>query len=117
MLEVLREIAVEAGRPVAQVALAWAAAQPGMTSLIVGATKVAQIQDNIASLEITLTPEQLDKLATVSALAPANAISDLFGGGEPRNLRWGYGQRLELTSLTVGAEVLATACRCGIPKA
>jgi aryl-alcohol dehydrogenase-like predicted oxidoreductase len=66
-LDALREVATEAGRPMAQVALAWASAQKDVTSLILGATKVEQLQDNIASLSVTLTVEQLSKLNDVSA--------------------------------------------------
>jgi aryl-alcohol dehydrogenase-like predicted oxidoreductase len=66
-LEALREVAAEVGRPMAQVALAWATAQSGITSLILGATKVEQIHDNIASLEISLTAEQVAKLNDASA--------------------------------------------------
>jgi len=78
-LDALREVASEAGRPLAQVALAWAAAQPGITSLIIGVTKVEQLQDNIASLGFTLTPAQLAKLTEASALVPAHP-NMLFSG-------------------------------------
>ena len=40
--------------------------QPGVTSLILGATKVEQLQDNIASLAVTLTPGQIGKLNAAS---------------------------------------------------
>ena len=66
-LDALREVAAEVGKPMAQVALAWASAQPGVTSLILGATKVEQIADNIASLSITLTADQLAKLGEAGA--------------------------------------------------
>ena len=46
--------------------MAWAAAQPAVSSLIIGATKVAQLQDNIASLEVTLLPEQIATLNAAS---------------------------------------------------
>jgi len=70
ILEALRAVATEASLPLAQVALAWAAAQPGMSSLIIGASKLAQLHDNLASLAITLTPEQLKKLDAASAPEP-----------------------------------------------
>jgi len=66
-LDALRKVADQVGRPLAQVALAWAQAQRGVSSLIIGATKVEQLNDNIASLEIQLTPAQLTALNTVSA--------------------------------------------------
>ena len=66
-LDAMREVADEVDRPMAQVALAWAAAQPGVSSLIIGATRVEQLHDNIASLDIRLTPEQTAKLNAASA--------------------------------------------------
>ncbi len=68
VLEALKTVATEAGCPLAQVALAWASAQPQITSLIIGASKPGQVNDNIASLAIRLTPEQLQTLNTASAL-------------------------------------------------
>lgn len=70
VLDILQKVAVEADRPPAQVALAWASAQPGITSLILGASKVEQLHDNIASLEINLNPEQSKVLEEGSALDP-----------------------------------------------
>jgi len=47
----------------AQVALAWVRQQPAVTAPIVGATKVSQVEDAVASLSLTLTPEELAALA------------------------------------------------------
>ena len=69
-LDALRPIAEQVGRPPAQVALAWAAAQPGITSTIVGASKVEQLRDNLAALEIRLTLDQLQALDQASAPDP-----------------------------------------------
>ena len=69
-MDKLREVAAEIERPLAQVALAWARSQNGVSSLIIGATKIEQLRDNIASLEIELTPAQLAKLDEVSAPTP-----------------------------------------------
>ncbi len=70
-LDALRTAAAEAERPLAQVALAWASAQPGITSLILGASKGEQLRDNLASLDIQLTAQQLQTLDEGSALDPA----------------------------------------------
>ncbi len=67
ILDALWIAAGEIGRPPAQVALAWAAAQPGITSTLIGASTVAQLEDNLASLDITLTPQQLQALNAVSS--------------------------------------------------
>ena len=43
----LEKVAAELGRSMAQVALNWVATQPGIASVILGATKLAQLQDNL----------------------------------------------------------------------
>lgn len=68
VLDALRTAATELGLPLAQVALAWASAQPGITALIVGASKLEQLHDNLASLAIGLPPKQLRALDEASAL-------------------------------------------------
>ena len=70
-LDDLKSVAAEVGRPPAQVALAWAAGRPGITSTIIGASRLEQLQDNLASLEITLTPEQTEALNKASAIPSA----------------------------------------------
>lgn len=67
ILEALRTVSSEAGYPMAQVALAWASAQPGITSLILGANNVEQLHGNLASLTVTLSPEHLTALDRASA--------------------------------------------------
>jgi aryl-alcohol dehydrogenase-like predicted oxidoreductase len=46
----------------AQIALAWILHKPGVTAPIVGASKMEQLEDAIASLEISLTPEEIASL-------------------------------------------------------
>ena len=70
VLEVLRTVAAETGRSLAQTALAWVSAQPGVTSPIIGANTIEQLQDNIASLDLKLTADQLKLLSDASALDP-----------------------------------------------
>jgi len=64
--------AVADGRGVspAQVALAWVLAQPGITSAIVGASSLEQLDDNLAAAELELTVEELAHLDAATALAP-----------------------------------------------
>lgn len=62
ILDALQKVSVEINRPSAQVALAWAAAQPGIASIILGASKPEQLWDNLSSLEVRLTAEQLQTL-------------------------------------------------------
>ncbi len=68
VLDALRAVAAEAGRPMAQVALAWASARPGITSSILGASKLEQLHDNLASMDVRLAPEQLKALDDASKL-------------------------------------------------
>ncbi len=70
ILDALREVAGQLERPLAQVALAWAAAQPGITAPIIGASRVAQLPDNLAALDIRLSAAQLRALDAASAPAP-----------------------------------------------
>ena len=71
ILAALKKVAAELDRSVAQTALAWTAAQTGISSIILGASKLEQLKDNLASPEINLTPEQLQTLNAASALDPA----------------------------------------------
>jgi aryl-alcohol dehydrogenase-like predicted oxidoreductase len=47
---------------VARVALAWLHAQPGVTSIIVGARRLSQLDDNIRALDVKLTAEEFARL-------------------------------------------------------
>jgi aryl-alcohol dehydrogenase-like predicted oxidoreductase len=62
VIDAVAQIATQRGVPRAQVALAWVSAQPGITAPIVGATKLAHIDDAVASLSITLSAEELGAL-------------------------------------------------------
>jgi aryl-alcohol dehydrogenase-like predicted oxidoreductase len=46
----------------ARVALAWVQAQPGVTSTIIGARRIAQLEDNVKALEVKLSAEELGRL-------------------------------------------------------
>jgi aryl-alcohol dehydrogenase-like predicted oxidoreductase len=47
---------------VARVALAWVQAQPGVTSTIIGARRLAQLEDNVKALEVKLSAGELGRL-------------------------------------------------------
>ncbi len=47
----LNEVAARRGQTLAQLALAWALRDPRMTSLVIGASSVAQLDDNVAALD------------------------------------------------------------------
>jgi aryl-alcohol dehydrogenase-like predicted oxidoreductase len=60
--------AAEIGRSPAQVALAWLRHRATLVVPIVGAREIAQLKDNLASLEIQLSTDQLAKLNEVSKI-------------------------------------------------
>ena len=66
----MREIGEAHGVSVARVALAWVLSRPFVTSVIIGAKTVEQLDDNLAAAGLTLTPEELARLDEVSALPP-----------------------------------------------
>src|ERR1700720_4117667 len=62
VLDALLEVAKQMKKPPAQGALNWVASQPGITSTIIGATKQAQLDDNLASLDFEIPAEQRRRL-------------------------------------------------------
>ena len=56
------EVAAARGVPAAQVALAWLLHRPGVTAPIVGATRVAHIQDALAAERLELSAEEMRRL-------------------------------------------------------
>jgi len=67
ILDELLEIAKQIGRPPAQVALNWAATQPGITSTILGASKLSQLEDNLKAIEFTIPAELRKRLDEIGA--------------------------------------------------
>lgn len=67
IVEVLKSIAHEIGKTPAQVALNWITERPGVTSTIIGATKIDQLESNLTSLDFTIPKPLSDKLEQVSA--------------------------------------------------
>lgn len=66
VIDVLEQIARETGGTPAQIALAWVAAQPGVTAPIASATRLGQLDELLGSLEISLSEEQLRRLDAAS---------------------------------------------------
>ena len=96
LLDVLERIAGETGGSVASVALAWVRRQPLVTTTLVGARTLAQLDANLASLAVELTDEQsveLDGLTTpvldypltahLQAVAPGFIQGDTTVNGVP----------------------------------
>ena len=68
-LDEVRAVATEIGSTPSRVALAWVLAQPGVSSVIIGARDVAQLDDNLGGEALTLAPELLARLDKASAPA------------------------------------------------
>ncbi len=68
----VREVAGELGLSMTQVALAWVLSRPGMTSLLLGASRPQQVTENMAALEVRLSEDQMARLDAVSALPDLN---------------------------------------------
>ncbi len=69
ILDVLKAVSAELDRPMAQVALAWTLARSGVASTLIGASKLSQLESNIAATEIRLTGDMMKRLDEASALA------------------------------------------------
>ena len=67
VLDVVRAVSTAVGCSPAQVALAWALRQPGITGLIIGASRADQVRANMASAQVELSADQMAQLSTVSA--------------------------------------------------
>lgn len=62
VVEAVAAVAARLGKPRAQVALAWVLQKPGITSPIVGATKLEQLDDAAAAVELKLSPADVAEL-------------------------------------------------------
>ena len=70
ILDVMAPIAKAHECSPARVSLAWLLAKPVVTSVIIGAKRHDQLQDNLAAIKLTLTHDELRRLDEVSALPP-----------------------------------------------
>jgi aryl-alcohol dehydrogenase-like predicted oxidoreductase len=70
VLDVLAGVAARHRVSVAQIALAWLLAQDVVTSVIIGARKPSQLEDNLKAVDVVLTDEDRSALDEVSRLPP-----------------------------------------------
>jgi len=68
IIDALEPMAKAREASIAQLALAWLLHQPVVTSVIIGANKMEQLEDNLKSIAATFTPDELKKLDAVSKL-------------------------------------------------
>ena len=86
----LEEIAQAHNASIAQVALNWLLAQPGVTSVIVGARREEQLVDNLKAATWTMTAEEVERArrgqrdaADLPVLAPAAEQHAGSAAGQP----------------------------------
>ena len=70
IVDAMKEIGDAHGASVPQIALAWLLHQPQVTSVIIGAKKMHQLEDNLKSVDVKLSEEDLGRLNEISQLAP-----------------------------------------------
>ncbi len=87
-IDAMRSIATQRNVSVAQIALAWLLHQQVVTSVIIGAKRIEQLDDNIAATAITLNAEELGALDQASKLPPEYPgwMLEFQGGGRRKQL-------------------------------
>jgi aryl-alcohol dehydrogenase-like predicted oxidoreductase len=68
LIDLLRPMAAQKGASVAQLSLAWLLQRPAVSSVIIGANKMEQLEDNLKSVSLSFTQEELDRLDEASRL-------------------------------------------------
>jgi aryl-alcohol dehydrogenase-like predicted oxidoreductase len=87
VIEAVAQVAGELGVSSAEVALAWVRGRPAITSTLIGARTLEQLRSNLASLDVTLSPDQLATLeepstASLDFPAPYHAgLGPILGFG------------------------------------
>jgi aryl-alcohol dehydrogenase-like predicted oxidoreductase len=66
VIEAMIKIAKEVDSTPARVALSWVQNRPGVTSTIIGARTMPQLEDNLAALDLKLKPEQIKLLTELT---------------------------------------------------
>lgn len=69
-VDALVEIAQTKQASAAQTALAWLLVQPGVASVIIGANKLTQLEDNLKAADLHLSTEELERLSATTAPRP-----------------------------------------------
>lgn len=72
VLDAVREVAEGRGTTMAQVALAWLVDRPAVTSVVLGARTLEQLEDNLGAADLHLEPEEVARLDDASDPEPAD---------------------------------------------
>jgi aryl-alcohol dehydrogenase-like predicted oxidoreductase len=94
----VKTVSDETGRSLAQVALAWLRYRAVPVILIIGARKLSQLQDNLASFDLTLSADQLKTLDEASRIE-LGFPHDLYAKEMVRALAYG-GLRDQILALS-----------------
>ena len=70
ILDAMAPIAKAHNCSAARISLAWLLTKPVVTSVIIGAKRLDQLQDNLAAVDVKLTEDEMKRLDEVSALPP-----------------------------------------------
>ncbi|GGJ62979.1 aldo/keto reductase [Streptomyces brasiliensis] len=84
VVEALGTVSDGLGRPMAQVALNWALTRPGISSLVIGASSVSQLDGNLAALDFEIPADARAQLEQASAPATAS----VYGMFTPEYQSW-----------------------------
>jgi aryl-alcohol dehydrogenase-like predicted oxidoreductase len=90
VLDALTGVARAHDASVPQVALAWLLAQRAVTSVIIGARKLSQLEDNLKSVDLALSAEEIKALDDASRLTPEYPgwMDALGSDRRPGERRW-----------------------------
>jgi aryl-alcohol dehydrogenase-like predicted oxidoreductase len=96
LVDVLKEVAADAGHSPASIAYAWLDGRPGVSSTLLGVSSAGQLTENVAALDIVLSDSQRAALDAASAgegstlysmFLPAMREQVVFGGSAVRGWR------------------------------
>ena len=68
--DVLETLSAELGHSIPQIALAWLLSRPTISSIVIGARNLAELQDNLAATQVQLSEAQIARLDAASAVRP-----------------------------------------------
>ncbi len=88
IVEALRSVATEAKESPARIALAWLNGRPGVASILLGVSRAAQVNDNVAALEVILSPAHRAALDAVSVPTP-RMLYGLFSAAARQHVVFG----------------------------
>jgi aryl-alcohol dehydrogenase-like predicted oxidoreductase len=94
IVDALEPMAKAKGASIAQLALAWLLHQPVVTSVIIGANKMEQLEDNLKSVDVKFTAEELKQLDAVSKLPAEYPGWMLSFTGYDRQIAWPVERRM-----------------------